>query len=79
MSFYKDNGQADIDFLCKKHNIGRYDLVMTIRKVCDFLECSPHDALKKLIEVNNLQEFLNSIDQKNIEKEFKRQLRGKRL
>jgi len=79
MSSYEDNGQADIEFLCKKHNIGRYDLVMTIRKVCDFLECGPHDALKKLIEIDNLQEFLNSIDQKNIEKEFKRQLRGKKL
>lgn len=79
MSFYQDNGQADIDFICKKHKVGRYNLVMTIRKICDFLNCSPHDALKKLVEIDDLNQFLKNIDDQNIDREFKRQLRGKKL
>lgn len=72
----QDNEQADVEEICKKHNIGRYDLVTKIRLICDHLECNPHTALKELLKVDDLDKFLETIRSKNIDKELKRRLRG---
>ena len=71
--------QADVDSICKKHNLGRYDLVQVVTAIARNFELRPHDALKKLLEIDDLPSYLEDMKNKQVDKEFKRQLRKKNI
>ena len=57
--------------VCKNLDIGRYQLIELSAYVARQLELKPHDALKKLLEVENLEEFLKSLKDKELTREFR--------
>jgi hypothetical protein len=67
--------QVDVQAICKKHNVGRYDIIELTAYAARILDLRPHDALKKLLEVENLKEFKTHLDEKRISSELKRELR----
>ena len=74
-----NNDQADIDLICKKHNLGRYDLVQIVTAVARNYDLRPHDALKRLFEIDDLSKYLEDMKNNLVDKEFKRQLRNKNI
>jgi len=75
----KYNDQADIDIICKKHNIGRYDLIQVVTEIARTFDLRPHDALKKLLEIEDIYSYMNDMKASQVDKEFKRQLRNKNI
>lgn len=75
----KDNDQADIDIICKKHKLGRYDLVQIVTAIARNYELRPHDALKRLLDIDDLTKYLEDMKHNQVDKEFKRQLRNKNI
>jgi hypothetical protein len=73
------NEQADIDFICKKHNLGRYDLIQVVTAIARNYELRPHDALKRLVDIDDLPTYLEEMKSNQVDKEFKRQLRKKNI
>ena len=67
--------QVDVQAICKKHNVGRYDIIEFTAYVARILDLRPHDALKKLLEIEDLKEFKTHLDEKRISSELKRELR----
>ena len=67
--------QVDVQAICKKHNVGRYDIIELTAYAARILDLRPHDALKKLLEVEDLKEFKTNLDEKRISSELKRELR----
>ena len=72
-------GPVDIDAICKKHNIGRYELTPITVEIARMKEISPHEACKQILAVDDLDNFLDTLRKQQVDKEFKRQLRGKKL
>ena len=56
--YTKDDSQVDVQAICKKHNIGRYKLIEVSTFVARVLGLRPHDALKKLLEVEDLNQYM---------------------
>jgi hypothetical protein len=67
--------QVDVQSICRKHNVGRYDIIDLTAYAARILDLRPHDALKKLLEVEDLKEFKTHLDEKRISSELKRELR----
>lgn len=67
--------QVDVQAICKKHNVGRYDIIELTAYAARILDLRPHDAMKKLLEVEDLKEFKKNLDEKRISSELKRELR----
>lgn len=67
--------QVDVQAICKKHNVGRYDIIELTAYAARILDLRPHDAMKKLLEVEDLKEFKKQLDEKRISSELKRELR----
>ena len=67
--------QVDVQAICKKHNVGRYDIIELTAYAARILDLRPHDALKKLLEIEDLKEFKTHLDEKRISSELKRELR----
>jgi len=72
-------GPVDIEGICKKHNIGRYELTPIATEVARMKEISPQEAFKQILAVDDLNNFLDTLRKQQVDKEFKRQLRGKKL
>ena len=72
-------GPVDIGAICVKHNIGRFQLTMVTTEVARIKEITPHQACREVLAVDNLDDFLNTLRKQQVDKEFKRQLRGKKL
>ncbi len=64
--------QVDVQAICTKHKLGRYDLIRLATKVSRGLELRPHDALKKLLEIDDLNTLEDRITSKQFSKEFKK-------
>ena len=67
----EEQEQVDVQSVCKNLDIGRYQLIELSAYVARQLELKPHDALKKLLEVENLEEFLKSLKDKELTREFR--------
>lgn len=68
--------QVDIQKVCSKHNVGRHDLIIIATFIAREEMLSPHEALKKLFLIDDLDVYVNQIKEKRISKEFNRKLRG---
>jgi hypothetical protein len=63
--------QVDVQSVCNNLDMGRYQIIELAAYVARQLDLRPHDALKKLLEVDNLEEFLKSLKEKEITREFR--------
>jgi len=63
--------QVDIQSVCNNLDMGRYQIIELAAYVARQLDLRPHDALKKLLEVENLEEFLRSLKEKELTREFR--------
>tara|TARA_B100000902_G_C27086131_1_gene801396 strand:+ start:254 stop:472 length:219 start_codon:yes stop_codon:yes gene_type:complete len=64
--------QVDVQAICKKHNIGRYELIRFATTVSRGLELSPHDAFKRMLEIDDLNTLEDLIRNKRLSKELKK-------
>ncbi|MDA8842229.1 hypothetical protein N9N08_00975 [bacterium] len=67
--------QVDVEAICKKHNIGRYNLIEFSALVARSLDLRPQDALKRILQENDLDAFKTQIEEKRVTAELSRQLR----
>lgn len=69
------NNQVDVEAICKKHNMGRYDLIEFTAFVARQLEIKPHDAMKRILKENDLVAFKTQLEERRVTAELSRQLR----
>ena len=69
------NNQVDVEAICKKHNMGRYDLIEFTAFVARKLEIKPHDAMKRILKENDLVAFKTQLEERRVTAELSRQLR----
>ena len=65
------NEQLDIQAICKKHNIGRYDLILMSAVVSRELDLKPHEAFKRMLESDNLKELESQCKTARLTKDLK--------
>lgn len=63
--------QVDVQSVCENLKMGRYQIIELSAYVARQLDLRPHDALKKLLEVEDLDEFLKSLKDKELTREFR--------
>ena len=63
--------QVDVQSVCENLEMGRYQIIELSAYVARQLDLRPHDALKKLLEVEDLEEVLKSLKEKEITREFR--------
>ena len=51
----------DVQAICKKHGIGRHDLIHIATTVARTGEMTPKEALIRLEEIDNIAEFIEKI------------------
>ena len=73
--YTKDDSQVDVQAICKKHNIGRYILIEVSTFVARVLGLRPHDALKKLLEVEDLNQYIKEVKGKVFDRDLRDRLR----
>ena len=69
------NNQVDVEAICKKHNMGRYDLIEFSAFVARQLEVKPHDAMKRILQEDDLVAFKTQLEERRVTAELSRQLR----
>ena len=75
---YRDdefNNQVDVEDICKKHNMGRYDLIEFTAYVARQLDLRPHDAMKRILQEDDLVAFKSQLEERRVTAELSRQLR----
>ena len=61
----QEQKEPDVQVICRKHNIGRHDLIHLATTVARVGEMSPKEALIKLEEIDNISEFVEQIKLKH--------------
>lgn len=69
------NHQVDVEAICKKHKFGRYDMIELTAYVARQLDLKPHDAMKRLLQEDDLVAFKKMLDERRVTAELSRQLR----
>ena len=69
------NHQVDVEATCKKHKFGRYDMIELTAYVARQLDLKPHDAMKRLLQEDDLVAFKKMLDERRVTAELSRQLR----
>lgn len=64
--------RVDIEAVCKKFDIGRYELVRICTKVARIFELTPHTALKFMLTFNSLDDLANKVENVQLAEEFKK-------
>jgi hypothetical protein len=64
--------QVDIEAICKKLNVGRYELIRTCTKVARIFEMTPHTALKFMLTFNSLDDLAKKVEDMQLAEEFKK-------
>tara|TARA_B100001057_G_scaffold336222_1_gene336990 strand:+ start:1179 stop:1415 length:237 start_codon:yes stop_codon:yes gene_type:complete len=73
--YTKDDSQVDVQAICSKHKIGRYKLIEVSTFVARVLEMRPHDALKRLLEVEDLEQYVKEVQSKILDRDLRDRLR----
>ena len=63
--------QVDVQEICKKHNIGRYDLILYSTVIARELELTPHQSLKKILASDDLEELMSQARTAQFSKDLK--------
>jgi len=53
--------QIDIQGICKKHNIGRHDLINVATQVARLGNITPVQALERLLECDDIPELITNL------------------
>ena len=72
MAYSKEdiNSQVDIQKLCDQHSIGRHELIHIATRVAKEEGIRPHDALKKLVDVQDLEQYFKELRERSLKAEF---------
>ena len=62
--------QVDVQAVCNRHNVGRFELLGIATAVARYENIRPHDALKKLLEIEDLEVYFKVLKEKKIKAEF---------
>jgi hypothetical protein len=62
--------QVNIQEICRRHNLGRFDLILVATKVARYEDIRPHDALKKMLEIEDMNVYFKEAKEKQIKAEF---------
>ena len=60
--------QIDIQLICKKHKIGRHDLINVATQVARLGELTPVQALERLLECDNITDLLTNLRFNSLDK-----------
>ena len=66
----EESEQVDVQAVCERHNIGRFELLGIATAVARTENIKPHDALKKLLEIEDLEVYFKELKEKKIKAEF---------
>ena len=75
---YKDDKyseQVDVEAICKKHSLDRYGLIEFTAYVARQLDLKPHDAMKRILQEDDLIAFKEHLEERRVTSELSRQLR----
>lgn len=64
--------QVNIQEVCRRHNLGRFDLILVATKVARYEDIKPHDALKKMLEIEDMDLYFKQAKEKQLKAEFNR-------
>ena len=62
--------QVNIQAVCRHLDVGRYDLIRIATEVARLENIRPHDALKKLLEIEDLKVYFRELKERQIKAEF---------
>ena len=62
--------QVNVQAVLRRHNIGRFELILIATKVAKLEKIRPHDALKKLLEIEDLDTYFKQMKEKQLKAEF---------
>ena len=65
-----DDNQVNIQAVCRHLNVGRYDLIRIATQVARLEKIRPHDALKKLLEIEDLEVYFKEVKERQLKAEF---------
>ena len=66
----EENEQVNVQAVLQRHNIGRFDLILIATTVARLENIRPHDALKRLLEIEDLDVYYKEMKEKQIKAEF---------
>jgi len=55
---YEDLDGYDVQKICRKHNIGRHEVIIKATKIARLGDFTPSEALKKMMAVDNISDYL---------------------
>ena len=62
--------QVNIQEVLRRHNLGRFELILVATKVARYEDIRPHDALKKMLEIEDLDTYFKQMKEKQLKAEF---------
>lgn len=62
--------QVNVQAVLQRHNIGRFELILIATRVAKLEQIRPHDALKKLLEIEDLDVYFKEMKEKQLKAEF---------
>ena len=62
--------QVNILEVCRRHNVGRFELILVATKVARYEDIRPHDALKKMLEIEDMDVYFKEAKEKQLKAEF---------
>jgi hypothetical protein len=62
--------QVNIQEVLRRHNLGRFELILVATKVARYEDIRPHDALKKMLEIEDMDVYFKEAKEKQIKAEF---------
>ena len=69
------DNQVDINLVCKKHNIDRFSLVEISTFIARNKSIRPVEALQIMLEVEDLDNYLNELKSKILDNDLRNRLR----
>lgn len=62
--------QVNVQAVLQRHNIGRFELILIATQVARLEKCRPHDALKKMLEIEDLDVYFKEMKERQLKAEF---------
>jgi len=69
------DNQIDINLVCKKHNIDRFSLIEISTFIARNKSIRPVEALQIMLDVEDLDNYLNELKSKILDNDLKNRLR----
>lgn len=66
----EENEQVNVQAVCEHLNLGRFHVVLIATQVARMEGIRPHDALKKILEIEDIEVYFKEMKEKQIKAEF---------